>query len=217
MGVFDVDFVREHISPRDFPVCVETGTCLGYSTARIAQVFPTVYTIELNPELHRAAQHKFGNDPNIVCIEGESSEELGKLLPTLASPAVFYLDAHWSGDARVDWPGSAWQGYGVPTGHRRCDDGGELPSSREQVPLLEEIRTILHFPHACVIYVDDMDKFAPDGKGRTDKGFRGEDWSHLDWFAIVEMCRPRLKAEKYKGGEQAMLILHELAEAVEAA
>jgi hypothetical protein len=58
-----------------------------------------------------------------------------------------------------------------------------------------------------------MDKFAPDGQGTVDKGFQGEDWSHLNWHAIVELCRPRLKAERYKGGEQALLILHELASA----
>lgn len=215
MGMFDVEFVREHVDPEAFPICVETGTCLGYSTAIVAGVFPSVYTIELDPALCQAAKRKFAATPNVVCIEGESSERLAELLPLLTAPAVFYLDAHWSGDARVDWPASAWRGYGVATGHRSCGDDGRLPSAREQVPLLEEIRTILRYPHACVIYVDDMDKFASDGRGRTDKGFKGEDWSHLDWFEIVEMCRPRLKAEKYKGGEQALLILDALPETEE--
>lgn len=217
MGVFDVDFVGEQLRLRDFPICVETGTGLGYSTYRISRIFSKVYTIELDPELHLSALRNFGENPDIVCIQGDSSEQLEKLLPTLTSPTVFYLDAHWSGDARINWSKSAWQGYGVATGHRRCGDGGnggdELPSSQDQTPLLEEVRAILHYPHACAIYVDDMDKFAPDGQGTVDKGFQGEDWSHLNWHAIVELCRPRLKAERYKGGEQALLILHELASA----
>ena len=72
------------------------------------------------------------------------------------------------------------------------------------------MRAIMAYPHACVIYVDDLDKFGSDGKGIADKGFKGEDWSHLDWFALVEMCKPRLRAEKYKGGEQALLVLNAL-------
>jgi len=212
MGVFDVEFVREHVDLEAFPICVETGTCLGYSTAVVAKVFRSVYTVELDPALCQAAKRQFAATPNIVCIQGESSERLAELLPTLTAPAVFYLDAHWSGDARVDWPASAWCGYGVATGHRSCGDDGLLPSSREQSPLLEEIRAILRYPHACVIYVDDMDKFSSGGQGLADKGFKGEDWSHLDWFEIVEMCRPRLRAEKYKGGEQALLILDALPE-----
>lgn len=209
MGVFDVQFVCDHIDPRDFPVCVETGTCLGYSTTVIGDLFAAVYTIELDPELHRAAEAKFAAAQNIVCIHGDSAEQLQKLLPTLTAPTVFYLDAHWSGDGRVDWSASSWKGYGVATGHRSNVEGA-LPSSWEQVPLMEEVQAILQYPHACVIYVDDLDKFSSGGQGRTDKGFKGEDWSHVNWFTIVELCRPRLKAEKYKGGYQALLVLEAL-------
>lgn len=210
MGVFDLSFVQEHLKVEDYPICVETGTGLGYSTVELQKLFQKVFTIEIDQELWQDASRVFAEASNVVCIEGDSSEQLSLLLTTLQAPTIFYLDAHWSGDARVDWEASAWQGYAKPTSHRRVKESNELPSPQEQSPLLEEVTSILSFPHACAIYVDDLDKFAPDGKGKVDTGFKGEDWSHLDWNAIIDLCRPRLKAQYYKGGEQALLVFDAL-------
>jgi hypothetical protein len=217
MGVFDLSFVQEHLSLADYPTCVETGTGLGYSTCIVQSSFEKVYTIELDEALWQNARDAFSGHPNVTCIQGESSERLAQILPDINTPAIFFLDAHWSGDERVDWTASSWQGYGRPTTHRRGSLGDQaselatqMPSSREQNPLLEEIDRILRFPLACAIYIDDLDKFESDGKGKVDKGFKGEDWSHLDWNEIVELCKPRLEAEHYKGGDQALLLLKAL-------
>ena len=213
MGIFNLDFLIEHLSLGDFPTCVETGTGLGYSTAIAQRVFDKVYTIEIDEALYQDAKITFSETSNVTCIQGDSSLELEKLLPGLETPSVFFLDAHWSGDSRVDWSSSSWKGYPKATSHRRfsaASEAAELPSSREQTPLLEEITSIMLFPQRCVIYIDDLDKFDSDGSGLTDKGFRGENWSHLDWNAILEVCKPRLKGQYYKGNEQALLILEAL-------
>jgi hypothetical protein len=69
----------------------------------------------------------------------------------------------------------------------------DTPSSRDQVPLEEEIVSIVSgFPRECVIYIDDMDKFDASGNGLQNKGFAGEDWSHLNVQSLLETIGNRL-------------------------
>ena len=191
MGVFQEDFLRTHLVLEDYPICVETGTNLGYSTHIITELFPRVYTIEIQRELYERAKNNF----NATCILGDSAVELPKLIPQLDRPTVFYLDAHWSGDHLTDWEGSHFSGYGVDTG-----------MGESQVPLLEEISAIVDlFPHRCAVYVDDMDKFDETGQGLKDKGFKGEDWSKVHLREIMEKLGPRM--ERLWIEEQQMLVL----------
>ena len=75
---------------------VETGTYEGGTVAAVRSRFERVYTIELNPELHRRAARRFRRDPSVQVIQGDSSEELERLLPALDLPTLFWLDAHYS-------------------------------------------------------------------------------------------------------------------------
>jgi protein-L-isoaspartate O-methyltransferase len=59
MGVFQEHFLRRHLVLEDFPICVETGTNLGWSTKTITKIFPEVYTIEIVPRLARPGPTEF--------------------------------------------------------------------------------------------------------------------------------------------------------------
>jgi hypothetical protein len=191
MGVFQEGFVRRHLAIEDYPICVETGTNLGYSTQIITGLFPRVYTIEIQKELYERAQRSF----DATCILGDSATELPKLIPQLDEPTIFFLDAHWSGDSTTDWLNSHFSGYGVDTG-----------MGTDQVPLLEEISAIVDlFPHRCAVYIDDMDKFDETGQGLKDKGFKGEDWSKLHLRDITTKLQPRV--ESVGIDEDQMLVL----------
>jgi len=190
MGVFQEHFLRRHLVLEDFPICVETGTNLGWSTETITKIFPEVYTIEIVPALHERAQRTF----NCTCILGDSATELPNVISRLDRPTVFFLDAHWSGDSTTDWSASSFSGYGVDTG-----------MGDEQVPLLREIEAIVLFPHRCAVYIDDMDKFDESGAGLKDKGFKGEDWSKVHLKDIMEKLKPRM--ERLWVEEQQMLVL----------
>jgi hypothetical protein len=75
---------------------VETGTYRGGTTRELAQMFPSVVTIELSPELHRDAVAEFEGIPAIRALQGDSA----LLLPDVADPAkptLWFLDGHWSG------------------------------------------------------------------------------------------------------------------------
>jgi hypothetical protein len=208
MGIFEVDFVRKHLRLEDFPLGVETGTNLGISTELMRGAFERVYTVEIEPELHAAASRRFAEAPDVECLLGDSVVQLEALLPRLGAPALFFLDAHWSGDASVNWEASRFKGYGVPTGHRGAP--GAPPAPEEQVPLAQEVELIAaRFPHRCAVYVDDMDKFGADDKGLKDVGFVGEDWTHLDFGSILQLLSPRLDFVA-RSEEQLLLVLHPL-------
>jgi len=187
MGVFEFDRVKPYIDDR-YRTVVETGTCLGYSTNNLAKAFSLVHTIELNQKLYENAVRNFNIYPHVMCHYGDSKEVLKTLVPQLSGQVIFFLDAHWSGDNSVDWKNSLWKGYGVETSYV-----GLEPTPENQVPLLEEIR-IIHseYPEECIIYIDDADKFDRNGKGISDKGFVGEDWSHLSLEHIKEVIKDRM-------------------------
>jgi len=190
MGRFELDRLNQLSSKGSIPfdTVIETGTCLGYSTQDLTQYFKTVHTVEIQEPLYRAAKEKFASNPNIHCHNGDSVSVLKHLASIVKERAVFYLDAHWSGDNSVDWNESRWKGYPVETGCRGVDKRPE-----NQNPLHEELKVIMeNYNQEVIVYIDDMDKFDADGKGMKDFGFKGEDWSHLTVKGMLDIVRGRL-------------------------
>jgi hypothetical protein len=86
--------LQEQLDIREF---VETGTFHGHTTAWAAGHFERVITIELSPDYHAAAVARFKADPRIRPLCGSSTAVLRAMVPALTAPAIFWLDAHWSG------------------------------------------------------------------------------------------------------------------------
>lgn len=178
-------------------VAIETGTCRGNGTRKLAAHFAKVITIELSQELSALAQARFpaALRGKVDFRQGNSAQVLRGLLPEISGekPVFFFLDAHWSGDETVDWRKSRWQGYGLNTAHLGA--AGAPPAGPEQCPLADELMAIAeHCRAPAYILIDDTDKLPVGGTGVRNRGFPGEDWSHLrrsDLFRIVE---PRLEA-----------------------
>ena len=112
---------------------IETGTYRGDTAAWAAGHFTRVTTIELAPAYHAAAQARFQAQPKVRALGGESSAVLRELVPTLTGPALFWLDAHWSG----------------------LDTAGR----ETECPLLAEITLINAVPGAHAVLVDDARLF----------------------------------------------------------
>lgn len=112
---------------------IETGTYQGDTAAWAARHFVHVTTIELGPTYHAAAQARFRSSPNVHVLAGESSAVLCEIIPTLAKPALFWLDAHWSG---------------LDTAGREIE-----------CPLLAEVALINSVPHVHTVMVDDARLF----------------------------------------------------------
>jgi hypothetical protein len=75
---------------------VETGTYQGAMISGLKDIFSKIYSIELSRELFEKAIKRFKTSRHITLLQGDSSIELGKVIPELAEPALFWLDAHYS-------------------------------------------------------------------------------------------------------------------------
>ena len=85
-------------------VLVETGTNFGHTVSAVLGTFHTIYSIELMDELWASARRRFARHPQVKLSHGDSARELPRILGELREPALFWLDAHYSGagTARAD-------------------------------------------------------------------------------------------------------------------
>lgn len=210
MGIFEAQEIKKYINLDEYPICVETGTNLGLSTDNLMHIFEKVYTIEIMEDLYNNVKKKY-EDSNVECILGDSAEKIKDLVKKIDRPCLFFLDSHYSGHSGTNWNRSFFKGYMVDGKHIDTGYRGEKtdkPTSQQQTPLKEEIAEINeNFPHKCVIYIDDMDKFDSEtGEGLKNKGFLGEFWNHLNINDIIKGLKFRL-IQKERFGTQLILVL----------
>ncbi len=99
--------IREYARKTDLDVLVETGSCMGdtiEACRSIGRYFKDIYSIELGADLHEHCRQRFAAYPNIHLFQGDSGEVLTRLLPLIDRPAIFWLDAHWSGGGTARGP-----------------------------------------------------------------------------------------------------------------
>jgi hypothetical protein len=108
---------------------IETGTLSGTTTDWAARHFDTATTVEAYRPLFDAALQRFAAKSNVEVIFGNSADVLPNILSTLHAPALFWLDAHWSGEGT----------------------GGE----ENECPLLAEIDAILGHRTDHILLIDD--------------------------------------------------------------
>jgi len=80
-------------------VFVETGTYLGDMVWAVRNAFATIHSIELSPELARHAARRFRRTAHVSIRQGDSGAVLREVLAGVDRPALFWLDAHYSGGA----------------------------------------------------------------------------------------------------------------------
>lgn len=78
-------------------VFIETGTFHGDTVASMIGLFTVIHSIELSPQLFKKAKVRFEKEKSVTLWQGDSGKILPKILKTLKSPALFWLDAHGSG------------------------------------------------------------------------------------------------------------------------
>ena len=141
-------------------VFVETGTFRGQTIENSLEDFEHLYSVESDWELYLHAKGRFAGNPRVHLFHGDSVDFLDGLY--LPEPAVFYLDAHWSG-------------WGEPTA----------------LPLLGELRAIRKRNHKDVIVIDDMrlmGKASWSGEDGTDWPRAYFDFSEATPEAIFKAC-----------------------------
>lgn len=100
-GAFNMDtFVQAEFKKlqKEFGlnVCIETGTCLGYTSAFLSTLFKEVRTVEISDKfLNIAKTNRLNALPNVKCNLGSSSDLMPKLLEGCGNDTMIFLDAHW--------------------------------------------------------------------------------------------------------------------------
>jgi hypothetical protein len=127
---------------------VETGTYFGDTVEELRGDFDTVYTVELDDYLHRAAARRFRGIPGVRLLHGDSGRMLPQILGELKADTLFWLDGHYSG------------------GFTAC---GELGC-----PLELELEAIFAHPRqGHVVLIDDARLFGLDPAYPTIERLRG--------------------------------------------
>lgn len=86
---------------RDLNVFVETGTADGYTTISLINEFDLLVTIELDFDRYlHVTTSLFMGKPKILPLYGDSGLILEKVVYNLSQPALYWLDAHYSGGVR---------------------------------------------------------------------------------------------------------------------
>jgi len=80
-------------------VLVETGTFAGEMIDAAIGRFDRIFSIELDERWYANAKKRFAGRPEVVLLHGDSGARLREVLSQLDEPALFWLDAHYSGPA----------------------------------------------------------------------------------------------------------------------
>jgi hypothetical protein len=89
--------VKEYQRGFGLRVFVETGTFAGEMLDAMLGRFDRLFSIELDDTWHARAVERFANRPEVTLVHGDSGTRLAEVLAGLNEPALFWLDAHYSG------------------------------------------------------------------------------------------------------------------------
>jgi hypothetical protein len=118
-------------------VFIETGTLMGDTSGLISLAHPEleVHTIEISDHYYEEASKRLAVIPNITVHHGDSGRVLPLILRNLSTPALFWLDAHFS--------------------------GGNTGRGASDCPISEELEAIISHPQIAnhVLAFDDIRDF----------------------------------------------------------
>lgn len=137
-GDAKVETILAYARSHGTKMLVETGTYRGQTVDGCLGHFDRIWTIELDDALHDAARRRFLPWPHVTVVHGDSAACLPAVLAEIDGPALFWLDAHYSGGITAQ---------------------GEIDS-----PIWTEITTILERTGSTdVILIDDARDFGKGG------------------------------------------------------
>jgi hypothetical protein len=90
--------IRSYLQHHGLKVFIETGTHLGDTLADIASdAAVQAISIELADNYYQAAAYRFAKYKNVELLHGDSGLLMAQVVGKLRSPALFWLDGHYSG------------------------------------------------------------------------------------------------------------------------
>jgi len=145
---------------------VETGTYMGTMVHAMRRRFQRIVSIELDPYLAERATRRFAASPHVRILRGDSAARLANVLETLTEPALFWLDAHYSGgitsrtalDTPVATEVRRILEHPVADRHVVLIDDARLFDGTHDYPSLDELRALVASkrPELTVEVADDV-------------------------------------------------------------
>lgn len=115
---------------------VETGSWYGDMINNVRTWFDQIYSVELSPELAEHCRIRYDDFDHIQIVQGDSGKVLEWLVPELKRPALFLLDAHFS--------------------------GGVTAKGDMDTPIERELASVLASPLHHIVLIDDARLFGTD-------------------------------------------------------
>jgi len=88
--------IKYYKSISGYDILVETGTFRGDMVEAQSKNFKQIFSIELGEDLWKKAVERFKLQDHITILQGDSGKVLGDVVRQLRSPAIFWLDGHYS-------------------------------------------------------------------------------------------------------------------------
>lgn len=83
-------------------IFVELGSSVGDGVqVALDTGFDTVYTIEKDIKYYNITKNRYINNPNVICIHGDSVEELKNVLMSNPVKLTIWMDAHNDGSCPI--------------------------------------------------------------------------------------------------------------------
>jgi hypothetical protein len=143
--------LREYAQQHALRTLIETGTFRGDMCFALRNDFDSIITIELSERFHEIASFRLRRFAHIELLLGDSAQVLPRVLERLTSPALFWLDGHYS--------------------------GGITAQAALDTPILAELRPLLEHPiKGHVVLIDDARLF--DGTNDYPKLDDLQRWVH---------------------------------------
>lgn len=129
--------IRRYAETHNLDVLVETGTYKGDMVAKLAGNFRKIFSIELGKELYDKAKHRFRPFGHVNIVWGDSATMLAPVILLLDEPALFWLDAHFSGE--------------------------DTANNGKMTPVVSEMEAIIKLAKpGSVVLIDDARDFVPE-------------------------------------------------------
>ena len=126
---------------------VETGTAVADTILHVHEFFDEIHSFELMETYFDVAKRNTAGLKNVFLHNSSSADEqFAFIVSTLDAPATFYLDAHYSGEGT----------------------GKDLNLETPDVPVRQELKTILASPFDNVIIIDDARCFSGESEWSSD-------------------------------------------------
>lgn len=140
------DIILGYAQQYSLDAFIETGTYMGHTVFAMKDKFSRVDSIELDDGYYRRAKRIFSRYKNVTIHHGDSQDVLLRILESVNTPCLFWLDAHYCGATTAR---------------------GKLYS-----PIMHEVDIILASPvSGHVILIDDADCFVGECDYPTQERF----------------------------------------------